>query len=232
MDIDRALDHVRLERVDGAIVDLIDGLWDARQTALTVLFHPGRVKSGLQAHGQYGSAIVPDQRYRMAVDRTMRRADGKVPEVGVSHAFIGGGPITAPLDLSSLRSVEVRPGTVEPVRIQLDRPWDRLSTDRGVGAVDAEVNLVPVSVRAEGNRIVMHPVGAWHGRHVRLTVQDDVEDVCGNRVDDAFDHRHRALHFIPLFLFLKQPIVSLLSVRPAAPRHTTTTPSMPMPTHG
>lgn len=196
MDTDRALDHVRLERVapdgraepvEGAVVDLVDGLWDVRQTVLTVLFHPGRVKSGLRVHAERSPAIALGERHRVVVDRALRRADGAPQGSDVSHAFAGGAPVTTPLDPSGLGSFAVGAGTAEPVRIPLDRPWDRLATRRGVGAVNESGAPISVEARTERADLVVHPVGTWPGRRVRLAVQGDVEDVCGNRTDSAFE---------------------------------------------
>lgn len=34
-------------KIEAPFVDIRDGLWNADQTLLTVLFHPGRIKSGV-----------------------------------------------------------------------------------------------------------------------------------------------------------------------------------------
>ncbi|MCH7864908.1 MAG: hypothetical protein IIC56_06820, partial [Proteobacteria bacterium] len=65
--------HIRLVRQNGSVVDLpfleLDQeLWDRRQTRLTLLFDPGRIKRGLKPHEEVGPALKPGRRYTLEID--------------------------------------------------------------------------------------------------------------------------------------------------------------------
>lgn len=198
MDVDRALDHVGIERieadgqcseVEGAIVDLVDGLWNPEQTLLTVLFHPGRVKAGLWPHAAHGRAIRVGARHRIVVKGTINTTDDNALGADVTHDFLGTEPIVLPIAVPEFERIGVERGTDEPIRFPLDRPWDWFSVQVAIRAFD-ESDL-PVAVRAsmEGRDLVVRPIDVWSVGTIRLVARNELEDVCGNRIGQAFETR-------------------------------------------
>ena len=75
------LRHVRLYEIDGEEVvdpflDVENGLWDPACTRLTLFFHPGRVKRGIEPNETQGPPLQPDRAYRLVVDEAMEDARG------------------------------------------------------------------------------------------------------------------------------------------------------------
>ena len=198
MDVDRALNHVLIERmeadgqcseVEGAIVDLVDGLWNPEQTLLTVLLHPGRVKAGLGAHAAHGRAIHVGARHRIVVKGTITDTDGNALGADVTHDFLGSEPVVLPIAVPEFERIGVERGTDKPIRFPLDRPWDWFSVQVSIRAFDE--NDLPVAVRPsmEGHDLVVRPVDVWSVDMIRLATRDELEDVCGNRVGQSFETR-------------------------------------------
>ena len=58
-----AIEHIKLidargNDISNALLDFKDGLWTTDGKILTVLFHPGRIKTGLVAGDRYGSIFT------------------------------------------------------------------------------------------------------------------------------------------------------------------------------
>src|SRR5215471_12789162 len=65
------LRNLALTRVDGTRIEepfLDQELWSPDGTVLTVLLHPGRVKSGLVAHDERGPILSPGEDVTLALD--------------------------------------------------------------------------------------------------------------------------------------------------------------------
>ena len=60
-----------------AFVEIEHGLWDPRQTRLTVLLHPGRIKRGVAPGERLGPPLRAGRSYRLVVDASMPDAAGR-----------------------------------------------------------------------------------------------------------------------------------------------------------
>ena len=76
-----ALESIRLvdskgEVVSGAFLENNFSLWSPDGTRLTLLFDPGRVKTGLVAHERFGRALKAGSNYELVIDSTMMAVNG------------------------------------------------------------------------------------------------------------------------------------------------------------
>ncbi len=83
--------HVRLVDDAGfevplAFVEIEHGLWDPRQTRLTVLFHPGRIKRGVAPGERMGPPLRAGRAYRLVVDAAMPDTSGRLLGVAFENA--------------------------------------------------------------------------------------------------------------------------------------------------
>jgi hypothetical protein len=172
--------------VPHAFVDLPDGLWDDTGTRLTLLLHPGRIKSGLRTQGQFGGALAVGQRMtlRIDLDRIVGAEAGRF-----EHDFSIVPAVERAIDLASWRLGEVAAGSLQPLKIDFGRLLDRLSLDgaMAVGGPNGQVLQGIDSIDAAAGALTFTPLHPWQPGLHRLVVAHDLEDLAGNRVGAAFE---------------------------------------------
>jgi hypothetical protein len=186
MDLDR--DGSR--PVPSAFLDIPGGLWDRSEAQrLTMFFHPGRVKRGLQAHEQLGPPLIAGHRYRI--------------EVGAfHHDFRAIADDRDPPDPKTWQFVNVPlAGSRDPLRILTDGPLDEAIAKRAiyVEGLDTSVEL------DTSHRIVqILPAHPWTAGDHRIRIESFLEDLAGNRPGKLFD--------APMGQDRKQPDTTVLKI--------------------
>ncbi|NBN64803.1 hypothetical protein GWI72_13590 [Microvirga tunisiensis] len=186
-----ALASIRIETSDGeplrsVLVDLPDGLWSPDGRILTLLFHPGRLKRGLRAHELLGKALQPGRAYRLVIGPGLTDIDGRDLSPTGPFVFEVGPPQDAPIDPFTWEVSELVPGGFAPLVVTTGTILDALSALGGLGVVSPAGGRHPVSVLVEGTKVILVPRFAWPDG-ARLRISPGLEDVCGNRVDHAFE---------------------------------------------
>jgi hypothetical protein len=187
-----------LDEQGGAVahpfLDLQEGLWDASGTRLTLLLHPGRIKSGLASRLSRGPAIERGQRYRLAVDMDLLFGPSVSETEWASHAFSVGPAIETAVDHAAWDIGRPLPGTLQPLRLTFGRSMDRLGLEGAFAVTAADGSSVPFTqqVIASEQGVELTPLQAWRNEMHRVDVAADLEDVAGNRVAQAFEKTHEA----------------------------------------
>ncbi len=156
---------------------LPDALWSPDGTLLTLLFRPGRVKTGLQSHEQRGWALVPGETVTLAVaGRVVKR-----------WRVASGG--CAPLDPGAWELRAPRAHAREPLLVRLSAPIDVHAADL-IAVADARgARLAGRARLADGERTwQFSPEGAWRPGAYVLRVHPRAETPCGDEAGEAFEH--------------------------------------------
>lgn len=190
-----AIRHIKLTDSDGvdisdALLDLSDGLWTTDQQTLTILFHPGRVKTGLVAGTLYGPTFTVGHTYRLIVSEGILSAEGQPSKCSYCHCFRVGPPINQRL-LSIADKLML---TARTTCIDTAQPLDFLSTQAYLAVTDRQGDRTPaqVTIAADGQSISIQLPDAHQGDFV-LRVHPYLEDVAGNRVNSPFEKRKIAM---------------------------------------
>ena len=177
-----AMDHVRLvdgrgDPIDGAFLDLPLPAADGR--TVTLLLHPGRVKSGVGANLALGRALHAGEDVTLAVDDPQLAAP-------LRHRW----HVTAAeaLQPGQWRMRAPRAGTSAPLTLMLDATLDassaRLIALRGPDG--ARVDGSPTLVAGE-RAWRFQPARPWRVGHYEVVVHPLLEDVAGNRACTPFE---------------------------------------------
>jgi hypothetical protein len=173
------LDDVRLTdqsgaEIAGAFLDLL--LPSSDGTGVTLLFHPGRVKSGLRANQTAGRVARPGDMLTLTIGPSESRSWRIVAAETTPIAFQGW----------QIERPEV--GTHEPLLVHLGRAVDALAANRialaGVGGtrVEGDSRLLP------GETVWRFvPDAPWPPGSYELRIHPDLEDVAGNRICAPFE---------------------------------------------
>lgn len=151
-------------------------LWSPDGRVLTVLLHPGRVKTGLIAHDELGAALVEGEMIRLTLDgQELHRWQVQTRDET--------GPQTQDWQLPTIPV-----GRREPLNVRLDAPIDALEVDY-LAVIDAQGRRVPGRAELLDDETVWRfsPARAWSAGPFRLIVRNILEDPSGNRLAGRFE---------------------------------------------
>ncbi|MEL7343937.1 MAG: hypothetical protein AAFN59_03640 [Pseudomonadota bacterium] len=194
MAADDILDHIALLDADGAVVTDVFlsnryDLWSPDRRRLTLLFDPGRVKTGLLANDAMGRALVAGQSYVLRVAGTALDAEGCAIGGDATYAFRA---VEADLDAPSPQDwTLLRPGagTVAPLEIDLGSAHDHLSMAYRIRVLDGAGKVVRGRLELGQEEEVWRfaPTQPWADAPYRIAIDEQFEDLAGNRPGALFD---------------------------------------------
>lgn len=191
-------EQVRLFEAGGAevplpFVGIEQGLWDAGQTRLTLLFHPGRVKRGVAPGERLGPPLRAGNEYRLVVGAGLRNRLGQPLRAAFERSFRVG-----PADRDSPRVEELRvtapPAGREALVAELPEPLDEALLRRLLWVEDERGQRVDGEVEVAGGETLwrFRPARPWQPGAYLLRVHPALEDRAGNRFDRLFDRETAA----------------------------------------
>jgi hypothetical protein len=173
------LPRLALLHADGSAIAapfLPQELWSPDGTVLTLLLHPGRVKTGLQAREELGPILAPGDTVTLTLDgQPLRRW-----QIGADDTE---GPAVA-----AWRLGPVHAGTRQALEVALDAPIDARAAAY-IAVADGRGRRVPGrAVLGEGEaHWTFIPAHSWRPGPYRLVVRATLEDAAGNRVGGSFE---------------------------------------------
>lgn len=174
------LPRLALVTADGRTVGqpfLDQELWSPDGRILTVLMHPGRVKTGLVANETLGRALAPGERVTVTLNGRPLRTWVVTP------------PDSSPPDPARWTASAPRAGTRDPITVRLDGQVDAFDGD--LVAIRA-----PDGARLPGRARLVNgetewtftPDTAWARGRYSVVAAPTLEDPSGNRPGSAFEH--------------------------------------------
>jgi hypothetical protein len=173
------LSRLALVRSDGSAIQapfLPQELWSPDGTVLTLLLHPGRVKTGLQARAALGPILSTGETVILTFD-------GRPLRTWQVDADDTEGP-----DVAAWRIAPVGAGSRQALVVALDAPVDGRAAGH-IGVADARGRRVPgKAVLGSGeDRWIFIPTRPWRPGRYRLVVGATLEDAAGNRPHGRFE---------------------------------------------
>jgi hypothetical protein len=180
----RLLDAAHAE-IAHAFLDLPGGLWSADGLRLTLILHPGRIKSGLAAQMAEGPAVKAGGAYMVEIDG----GDGPV-----LLPMMIGPAVRSAIDTASWRLTSPEVDTTEPLTIDFGRVMDPASIEVGLIVRDRDGRAIGGAWFPETSGLSARfvPVSAWHDGEIACVARPDLEDIAGNRPNMAFETRRAA----------------------------------------
>jgi hypothetical protein len=184
-----AWSHIRLLDSQGrevrlAFLEIEQELWDPENRRLTVLFDPGRIKRGLVPAMQDGLPIRDGQAYTLVIDSGWHDGHGVPLAEGFRKTFRGG-PVDR--DLPEPRLWRIQPphsGTNEPLVVDFPKPMDYALVQRMIRVPGIEGS---VAISRNETEWRFTPAAPWKPASWTIVADNALEDVCGNRLNRAFD---------------------------------------------
>jgi len=173
------LGRLALLRTDGTQIQepfLEQELWSPNGKLLTILLHPGRVKSGLIAHDELGPILTAGEDVTLVLDGhpIKRWSVGQAATVGP--------------DVSAWAISTVRVDSRQPLVVKLDAPIDGRDTDYLAIADQRDRRVFGLARLTDGERTwTFVPDSPWRAGTYRLVVRGTLEDPAGNRLGSHFE---------------------------------------------
>ncbi|HEY4144317.1 Ig-like domain-containing protein [Pinirhizobacter sp.] len=173
------LPRLALRQSSGSVIDkpfLEQELWSPSGRILTVLLHPGRVKSGLVAHDTVGPVLHAGE----LVVLTLDGQEVKRWNVGSNDHD---GPRPSGWHVGSLLA-----GTRAPLVVELDAPIDGRDVDYLVVTNSSNLRIQGHARLDVGEkRWTFTPDDPWAESRYTLAVFGNLEDASGNRLNGHFE---------------------------------------------
>ena len=176
---EQVLPRLELRQANGNVIDkpfFEQELWSPSGKILTVLLHPGRVKSGLIAHDTVGPVLHADGVVVLMLDGQ----EIKRWKVG-SDDYDGPRP-------SGWNVGSVHAGTREPLVVELDAPIDGRDVDY-LAVASSSNRRIQGRARLEvgEKKWTFTPDTLWVDSQYTLAVFGNLEDPSGNRLNGHFE---------------------------------------------
>ena len=179
--------------VEGAPVELTfvevpGGLWDRDHRRLTLLFHPGRIKRGVEPHETMGPPLRQGKHYRLEVSGSLLDAQGFPLKQPFHTSYrVGAADRTSP-DPTAWRLTSPADSR-SPVVLELPEPMDYALMLRMVGVQNRQGDFVRGEARLSSGetRWSFTPDEPWQQGPYKIVIDPTLEDLAGNSPFRLFD---------------------------------------------
>lgn len=174
-------------------------LWSPDGRRLTVWFHPGRQKTGVNLNEDEGPVLKAHSRCTLVVAGRWRSTAGEALGEDVRFEFE-----TAPADhqtpdMSRWNISLPRAGSLEPLVVRFDEPLDPAMLTQALRVQQkGRPNAVRVTVPASGQEWRAVPLAAWQAGTHELLADPLLEDLAGNSLTRLFEEEKGVVRAVPV----------------------------------
>ena len=172
------LSRLQLQNSRGAVVAspfLEEELWSPDRRTLTILFHPGRLKKGVGPHERLGPPLAGMKRALLTMDGVLIKTWDVASPCG-------------PVDPRAWRIDAPVADSHSALKLILDKPVD-MQAEHLIAVVDSSGQRVAGQETLTSNESLwlFKSAEAWHRGEYRIVIHPDLENACGDRVDQPFE---------------------------------------------
>lgn len=186
--------YIRLIRnetdtLQDVFLNLQPELWNENRTVLTIWFDPGRIKRDLQPNQRMGAPLEEGTRYRIFVSGQWKDARGNILNKDVTANFVAGKRDSLSPDPSAWIIQPPKPGTADPLQVNVLEPLDHFLLEESVQVADANGNIIKGRIVTEKKDKSLHfiPSLNWKPGEYQLFIDAKLEDLAGNNLNKPFD---------------------------------------------
>tara|TARA_B100001123_G_scaffold439135_1_gene575405 strand:- start:29756 stop:30961 length:1206 start_codon:yes stop_codon:yes gene_type:complete len=186
--------HVSLLDSDGSVIPnaflpLDVALWNNERTRYTMLFDPGRVKTGIFPNQQDGRPLQSGENYTLVIDRHWADSNGIPLVESYKRSFQVVPPEKRPIVPSAWNLEVPRAGSVDSLKVSFLRSLDYALLHRALVVINSHGEAVQGEMFVQKNETEWYftPVTPWSYSEYRLLILPVLEDPSGNRVNRSFE---------------------------------------------
>ena len=171
-------------KVELPFLEVGEELWDREYRRVTLLFDPGRIKSGLLPREQEGPALEKGKTYTLAVDGGWPDVHGRPLVEGHRKTFKVGPPDETQPDPKTWTWTLPKAGTREPLALSFPEPLDAGLLRRVLVVEGVEGDI---ALDREETVWRFTPKAPWKAGAHTLLVDTVLEDLAGNNIERPFE---------------------------------------------
>lgn len=173
-------------------------LWSPDGRRLTVWFHPGRQKTGVNLNEDEGPVLKADSCCTLVVDGRWRSTAGAALGEDVRFKFKTGPADHQMPDMSRWNITLPRAGSLEPLVVRFDEPLDPAMLAQALRVQQkGRPTAVRVTVPASGEEWRAVPQAAWQAGDHELLADPLLEDLAGNSLTRLFEQEEGVVRAVP-----------------------------------
>jgi hypothetical protein len=175
--------------LDLPFLELGEELWDPRGRRFTLLFDPGRIKTGLKPREELGPVLEAGKSYTLEVNRRWQDAAGHPLGTGFRKTFRVEAPDMTPPDPKTWTLNPPAAGTRRALAVRFPEPLDRAMLGRVLAVADRQGKAVAGSVAVGDDETTWSfiPDEPWRAGGYALLVDKTLEDLAGNSIGRPFE---------------------------------------------
>ncbi len=176
-------------KMDGVFLDNKFNLWSPDGTRLTLLFDPGRVKTGLVAHETMGRALSAGKHYTLALDTDLKDIDGCPMNATYKKEFqVTEADFNAP-DFERWQINLPLAGTTDWLTLVLNGPHDHVSLAYRMRVINdiGEIVHGQIALSLNETEWQFKPSAPWQVADYKVRIDPTLEDIVGNRITGTFE---------------------------------------------
>ncbi|HAB14487.1 MAG TPA: hypothetical protein DCE47_22615 [Planctomycetaceae bacterium] len=164
-------------------------LWSRDRRTLTLWFHPGRVKQGVNLNVELGAILVEGRRYRLSISGDWPSARGTPLGDAVTREFTAGPADHQQPDLAKWKITVPAVRSFSPLVCGLGSPhdWALLRSDVRVETAAGRPVVGTIQTNDHESTWTFTPQSAWQPGRYRLAVGSVLEDLAGNSLERPFE---------------------------------------------
>ena len=194
MSMGNVYDYIHLFHEDGNELDLPflelgEELWDYDTQRLTLLFDPGRIKTGLVPNLEEGMVLQRGKNYTLKIDSDWQDAEGRPLVSGFEKNFSVGPADTTSPNPYNWKKHWPKADTRETLSIVFPESLDEALLQRLLLVLDESGEVVQgsVSVSDHETRWEFTPETKWRAGKHRVEIETILEDLAGNNIARPFE---------------------------------------------
>jgi hypothetical protein len=173
-------------------------LWDKQNRRLTLWFHPGRQKTGVNLNEDLGGILTAGHSYLLLIDPQWKTQAGKPLDLSVKKKYYFTA-IDADHEQPDPNKWELRPpmaDTVQPLIISFGEMLDLATTGKAVTTCSSNEIFIEFSQQADwdGTRVEIFPSKPWAAGDYTITLNPRLEDLAGNSLERPFEVDLKSKH--------------------------------------
>ena len=164
-------------------------LWSRDRKTLTLWFHPGRVKQGVNLNVELGAILVEGRRYRLNISGNWPSARGTPLGDDITRDFTAGPADHQQPDLAKWKVTVPAAHSSSPLVCGLGSPldWALLHSDVRVETTAGRPVVGTIQTSNNESTWTFTPQSEWQPGRYRLAVGSVLEDLAGNSLERPFE---------------------------------------------